>query len=396
MATNNVESRVLTDTLGPLVDKGFQNKSNIRRLLNAITRYSDKWSSILLSTNLSKRLIHTDEDKRIIYDTTGVHKSDVTKAIRNTPIFDSSWKLYNNEFYMLCIQIARWFRINNMIPEMHAIMVYMGYVMYSSAHTNSFKHLPNEEIMNYTINNLSNRFIIKQYGTIQSCIEHTIGEAISGLYDGELVRGNDIDIKNILSGLQTRMHAFMNNIAEKFYENHKSGKYLWSEDEDLSEENFHLSDNVSYKIDRIVQLVSSSITETGFDYNVCIRRSCSMNSGASEKKVASMLDTIVEKDRQSIPKVISDILTLFMYKGNHNTINDVGTMRFLAESLQIYKSNAQDEITSRIKEKLLYWIQITSEKYGRNFISKGKTSLDTYRRAIYTAFVFKIMDTVKR
>ena len=91
----------------------------------------------------------------------------------------------------------------------------------------------------------------------------------------------------------------------------------------------------------------------------------------------------------------SDNVNSFIYKGNNNSIEDVKTMKFISESLQIYKSNSQDDITMRIKERLLYWINITAEKYGRNFISKCKTSLDTYRRTIYTCFVFKILECMK-
>ena len=97
---------------------------------------------------------------------------------------------------------------------------------------------------------------------------------------------------------------------------------------------------------------------------------------------------------QSLPEVISNIITLFIYKGQ-NSINDIRTMKFVSDSLQIYKSNAQDDVTLKIKEKLLYWIDITAEKYGRNFISKGKTSLDSYRRAIYTCLIFKILECAK-
>src|SRR5699024_2184356 len=130
----------------------------------------------------------------------------------------------------------------------------------------------------------------------------------------ELIRGSDLDIKDIIYALQTRMHSFMNNIAEKFYENHKSGKYMFHEEEDVSEENFHLSDNISFKIDRVVQLVSSAIISEGFDYNTCIKRAVSLNAGSSSKKLIAMLDTLIEKDMESIKDMISDILTLFIYK----------------------------------------------------------------------------------
>ena len=93
--------------------------------------------------------------------------------------------------------------------------------------------------------------------------------------------------------------------------------------------------------------------------------------------------------------MISHILTLFIYKGNSNTIEDVKTMKFISESMQVYKSNAQDPVTYKVKDILLHWIDLTSDKYGRNFISRGKTSLDNYRKAIYTCFVFEIFQCCK-
>lgn len=393
---NELEEYIIRDTLTPKITKAFSDKYNITKLMKSIQRYADKWSDLLLSTDLSKRLLFSESDKNVIYNITNISEKEVKDTIKKATAIKSTWKVATNPFYILSIAIARWFKINNMENEMLAIMIYMSYVLYTSAHSNSFKHLPNKEIMDYTINNLSNRYIIKQKGTIQASIEHTIGEAMTGRFNDELIRGSDLDIKDIIYALQTRMHSFMNNIAERFYENHKSGRYMFHEEEDLSEENFHLSDNISFKIDRVVQLVGSAIITEGFDYNTCIKRAANLNAGASPKKLIAMLNTLVESDTESIKDMISDILTLFIYKNTGNRIEDVGTTKFLSEALQIYKSNAQDDVTSKIKERLLNWINITSEKYGRNFISKGKTSLDTYRRAIYTAFIFKIMETVKR
>ena len=396
MVPNEIEEYIIRDTLTPMISEAFSNKNNIMRLLRTIQRYADKWSDLLLSTDMSKRLLFSDSDKNIIYQVTNINEREVKAVIKKATVIKSHWVLANNPFYVLSIVIARWFKVNKMDNEMLAVMIYMSYVLYTSTHFKYFKHLPNKEIMDYTINNLSNRYIIKQKGTIQGAIEHTIGEAMQGRFNDDLINGSDINIKDIIGALNTRMDSFVKNIAREFYDNKEHGRYMFHEEEDLSEENFHLSDNISFKIDRVVQLVSSAIISEGFDYNSCIKRSISLNSGTSEKKLIAMLDTIVEKEMVSIKEMISDILTLFMYKNTGNKIEDVGTMKFLSESLQIYKSNAQDETTTRVKERLLNWINITSEKYGRNFISKGKTSLDTYRRAIYTAFIFKIMTTVKR
>lgn len=392
--TNNDEF-TLVNRLNGQIEEAFKNKHNITQLMKYIQRYADKNGDLLLSTDMSSRLIFSESDKNIIYTVTGIKETEVSSAIKDSPVIKSNWLIATNPFYMLSILIMRYFANNKMESECDALTVYMSYLIYTTSHKGSFKYKPNKQIMDYTINNLSNRFLIKQVGTIQGMIENTVIPAMHDRYAKELRRGSDENIKDIISALETRISSVIKNIAREFYENHKNGNYLNHEDEDLSEENYHISDNISFKIERIVTIVTQSIISEGFDQQKCMKRAINLNSGASIKKLEPMLRTIIEEDMEHISELISDILTLFIYKGNGNTIEDVKTMKFISESLQIYKSNSQDNITARIKERLLYWINITSEKYGRNFISKGKTSLDTYRRTIYTCFIFKILECTK-
>lgn len=385
----------LVTSLNGQIEEAFKNKNNINTLMRYIQKYADKNADLLLSTDMSSRLIFSDNDKKIIYTVTGIKQEEVTAAIKKSPIIKPTWKISTNPFYVLCTLVMRYFAIHKMEKECDALTVYMSYLIYTTSHKGSFKYTPNKQIMDYTINNLSNRFLIKQVGTIQGALENTVLPAMHERYPKELANGSDADIKDIISALETRISSVIKNVAREFYKNHKTGNYLFHEDDDLSEENFHLSDNVSFKINRVVTIVTQSIISEGFDQQTCLRRAINLNSGASVKKLEPMLRTIIEEDMEHISEMISDILTLFIYKGTSNSIEDVKTMKFISESLQIYKSNSQDDITMRIKERLLYWINITAEKYGRNFISKGKTSLDTYRRTIYTCFVFKILECMK-
>lgn len=393
--TNNEEYSLL-NKLYPTVEENLSNQNNVKKLIKTIQKYADSHSDILNSVDMSQRLIFSDKDKNVIYEVTGLESSVVTKAVKESPIIKSTWKIATNPFYISCLLAARFFELNKKKPEMNAIIVYMSYVLYTSSHKSSFPYTPNKQIMDYTMNNLSNRYLIKQVGTIQGMIEHTVVNAINGRYEKDLQDCSDIYIKDILSALETRISSVVKYIAQEYYKNHDSGAYLFHEEDSEDENNYHISDNISYKIDRIVNLVSASIISEGFDYSTCIRRAINLNPGASSKKLEPMLRTIIQDDMQTIKPMISDMLTLFIYKSTPgNTINDLRSSKFISESLQIYKSNSQDEITTRIKERLRKWIDITSSKYGRNFISKGKTSLDTYRRSIYTCFVFKIVECCK-
>jgi len=392
---DNTEYTIL-NALYPTLEKNLSNKDNVKKLMLRIKKYADSHSDILLSVDMSQRLMFSENDKNLMYEVTGLEQSLISKTAKSSPVIKSTWVIATNPFYISCLLTARFFELKNKKAEMEAVIVYMSYILYSSSHRSSFPYVPNKQIMDYTMNNLSNRYLIKQVGTIQGMIEHTVINAINGRYEKDLRDCSDIYIKDILSALETRMSSVIKYIAAEYYKNHKSGEYLFHEEDSEDENNYHLSDNISYKIDRIVNLVSSSVISEGFDYSTCVRRAINLNSGASNKKLEPMLRTIIDDDMEEIKPMISDILTLFIYKGTPgNNINDVNTMRFVSEALQIYKSNSQDEVTTRLKVRLKHWIDITAEKYGRNFISKGKTSLDTYRRAIYTCFIFKIVECGK-
>lgn len=391
------EDYVLYNTLGSRIEISLSNPTTTKNLMKAIQSYADKHSGILLSMDLSTRLIHSDTDKSIIYTATGITAKEVEETIARSTVIKSTWKIANNPFYILSLLIISYYTKNNKMPEADAVTVYVSYLLYVASHKGSFKFLPNKAIMDYTLNNLSNRFFIKQCGTIQGMIENTTVEALHKRYSGEIRDPSDNNVKNVLSALETRVSSLLKNIADEFYMNHKNGKYMHHEDEDLSEDNFHLSDNISFKIERMVSHTMQSITSEGFDQNNIIKRAANLNAGTSANKIDSMLRTILNEDLISIPELISNIMTIFIYKGSiGNNIEDVKTMKFLSESLQIYKSNAQDGVTLKIKDTLARWINLTAEKYGRNFISKGKTSMDNYRRALYTCFVLKILECAKK
>lgn len=390
------EEYTLTETLYPIVEKNLSEKNKTKEFMTKIKKYADSHAEILLSVDMSKRLIFSDADKNIVYTVTGLDPDIIAKAVKASPIIKPNWRIATNPFYISCLFAARYYLLNKKESEMEAVIVYMSYVLYTTSHKGSFPYPPNKQVMDYTMNNLSNRYLIKQVGTIQGMIEHTVINAISGRYKEDLKDCSDANVKDILSALETRMSSVVKYIATEYYKHHASGDYLFHEEDSEEEGNYHLSDNISFKIDRIVKLVAASIISEGFDYQTCVKRAINLNSGASNKKLEPMLRTIIEEDMQGIADMISDIITLYIYKGSaSNSINDIRTMKFISEALQIYKSNSQDEVTTRVKEKLRYWIDITSEKYGRNFISKGKTSLDTYRRAIYTCFIFKIVECSK-
>ena len=66
--------------------------------------------------------------------------------------------------------IIRYFRMNKMDGERKSCCLYLALSMYPSLFSKYFKFKPNENIMEYTINNLSDKYKIKKTGTLLSAL----------------------------------------------------------------------------------------------------------------------------------------------------------------------------------------------------------------------------------
>lgn len=369
---------------------------NWKKVIKLIETYVDRWSDVLLSTSFNERLLINDKDKDSFKELLGLTDALINKALKESIVIDDNWKRANNPFSVACIMGLRYAKLVKNESLFNAIAMYIAYQMYSSAHFNVWKKAPpKKEIVEYSINRLSNRYLIKQTGTIQGMLEITTLGALNGKYSDDLINCSDQNIADTIFGLKNRISSNVKYIADLIYEDHKSGNYIYAQSDSTDENNYHIADNKSYGIDRLARVTTLDILNSGFDENIIISSAVALNPGASIKKVQSMLDTILEEDKENISVFITDIVSLYIYKNPGNKINDCRTRKFLSEGLQIYKSNAQDDLTNKIKERLVYWLEISSKKYGKNFISRGKTSLDTYRRSIYTCFILKIIEVAK-
>ena len=175
---------------------------------------------------------------------------------------------------------------------MNAVIVYMSYVLYTTSHKGSFPYLPNKQIMDYTMNNLSNRYLIKQVGTIQGMIEQTVINAINGRYEKDLQICSDIYIKDILSALETRMSSVIKYIAQEYYKNHESGAYLFHEEDSEDENNYHISDNLRRDMLPIKKVIASVP-----EYNLNFFSLNAFDTTKSELKLIAIAPIIGERSR---------------------------------------------------------------------------------------------------
>jgi hypothetical protein len=391
----NMANTVILDSLYPIIQTNLSKKENKDALIKLIGKYFDKYSYLLLSTNFSDRILFSEDFKEQTLSICGLTTAQVENVLKQSTL-SPTWISYN-PFCIVGTLILRYLELSSAKKktdmqqhEITAMLLYISMPLFISACYGSFKYTPNKQIMDYTITNLSNNFLIRSYGTIQGMIQHTVDGSHETYYDN-LMKSTDEDLNTYISALKTRLKGNMKAIATAYYDNHKSGKYLNLENDNFDEENYHEADSMSFGIDRMANKVTLSIVSHGFDAGIVQR--CAKFSDVSTHKLGIIVDAILMDNRDELKPFISNILLLFVDNGKRS-LTQVNSRYFIACCLEMYKTNSLKSIIVDIKNTLISWIETSTNRFGKSFVRKN--TIDSYRKALFMIFMYTIFEESKK
>ncbi|PTU25800.1 hypothetical protein DA469_21845 [Bacillus subtilis] len=311
-------------------------------------------------------------------------KNYIGEIIKKVDMIKSSWKIVNNPFNILMAMIIRQYSIDKKEESLNNSLLYLTLSLYSSLHYKYFQYIPNENVMNYTINNLNNKFLFKQYGVVIKALFHTANKTLEK-YEKDLKRGNDEDIVNFLMFLQTRLNNLMKNFTSEYMKNYKSKKYLNTEKDNTDEDNFYETDNVSLMISRLTSQTTNKFYSG--DLNDKLIRVSSKFSDVSPITLKYALESIKKNEREKVESLIQSILQVYLIDGK-NSYESIASQRFIAYCISIYsKSNTKDVNILRIKKLLDYFLKNNSNKYSE---TEREATRISYRKAFYMYIVLFI------
>lgn len=363
------------------------------RVKNDIARYVDKNSDTLLTLDLSKRYSFGDNDRKVLYDAISVTEDSVTADINNSKDIYSGNKVQSNPFYVVATLEASHYMNKKDQQTAEMIITYMSLMMVVSIHKGMFKYGVNQQIMDYTIANLDNTYLIRQFPSLFAFVQdntHTCVET----YKTRLMTCTDKDITWVVDAIWTRMKGKFKKIAQRYYENHKAGNYLNQDTETTPDsESYHEMDNLSFAIDRLTDKVYISLINRQYDKRY-IKYSIT-SSDTSYQKVCNLIEDIIDGDGKDkrMREVISSMITFFLRQSG-KPISYIAKGDFIAYMKVAYGSNTTVPQMETIKRHIEYWLDEHMFKYGR--ASYGKTAKIQYRRCLFMFFVFAINGEAKQ
>ncbi len=387
MASNTT----LNDNLYPILESTFNsNPKNIISLQNAISQYLDKNMSKLSSSGPTYRTLFVESDKQVLFLTTGINPDLVNKVIKDSSYIKNHWKNIASPFNVVSALVITYAKRNNNSDLAAFALMYLVLSMYPSLHYKYFPFEPNPQIMDYTINNLSNRYKIKQLGTIWNALLDT-AVICDKTYTKNITRATDKDIVDYIEALKTRLNALIKKIKNEFTKNYNDKNMIQTEKDNEDPDSFSKAESNSYMVERIGNSVSLKLSMSGPDLKIV--EVCSKLNDISVNDLRSTItEMISEKDNaKDIKKMIINILILFVSEGQ-NKIDEIRTSKFVLECLKIYKkSNTGNKTIIEIKKLLDMWLGKYSERYKA---SNRAATLNNFRKALFTFFVFTIQQNI--
>ena len=239
-------------------------------------------------------------------------------------------------------------------------------------------------VCDYVVNNeLSNKFDLKIAGNVVGAIKR-IGDTWINTYCDKL-KGDtdDEEYVYLIQQLHMRIKSFIQNTAEIYYRCYENRNYLTYESDDMSQDNFRLTENDSTKIAAVTQRTMTYIASHDVDYRLC--KMCS-DSNIKTEEIKSIIESIVKnpKNLDSINELISLIVTIYFENSKTKDVRDIEFISFTVKA----KPNSKDKNVLRQNEIIEKLLSENSMSYNRRK-SRLATKL-SYNRAVLTYFTLLI------
>lgn len=383
------KSKILATSLDASIYNDLSNRKTRNFINDLVSKYIDYNVEVLQNPAPQYRLFFTDKREREpIYKLMGITPEYIKELLNKIPEIDSNWKIMNDPFFIIMTMIIRnlcKMKLTNREIKLtfDNSLMYLTFAMYSSLQYKYFRVPPNEDIINYTVNDISNKFLFKKYGSVFKAIEH-VAMVSHNKYTKDLLSDYDTDIINYLVSLRNRLNGVLLKFKNAYEQNRKNGRYMTTETDNPDPDNYKDTTNVSVDIERI----SNDLTIKFFTSatNERLVRMSAQASGISAPVLKNVIDSIKDNESESVSRLISYIIQIFLSEPG-NSITHIKSKKFIVDAIKIYSmSNTKDERVLGAKDILNDLLN----KYCEKYLKVENYTKNAYKKALYSYFVFFI------
>lgn len=358
------QTKAILSKLYPIVAKSMvSNTNNFRR---QFTKFVNGRAKELFATAPLNRMPFGTQDAEEIFQSIKISRTEVKSAIAETyyweiPAFNPRYA--KDEVTILLLCITRYFLEKKDHKNAELAATYLGFTgkFYPSIHYAIFpkaEPAKYEHVMEYVINNLSNKYDIKREGHVIGTVT-SISKSWMDTYEKRFKNFDDEDVTYLVQQLHNRIKSFIKNIASLYYKAYENKDYITFDSENQSDEDFHLSDSDSLKAERCIENAMSKLNTMAVNYRFC---KMAADSLVRTDEIKSIIESVIgNKDNMADIKELVRLLVYTYFAAS--TTKEVSDIKFITFSVAA-KPNSKDPHINRIKEIVESWL-MTSDRYQR-------------------------------
>jgi hypothetical protein len=377
-------SKLILDRFGKQITEAVKDRSRMNELVRHIETYFDKNNAIVFAQGPAKPLIFAANDKEALYRFTGINPTDVLETLKKVDSIKASWKLLNDPFIILSVFVIRELQIQKKERERDLVIMFLAMKSYSGRQKVYFKFGANDQIMAYTLNNLTDKYKYKTLKNNYAVVKDIVLNSHS-VYTSLLIKGEDDMLNIYFPQMYNRINKVLRNIAVEYYKNRDDKKYLNTaktyDDELGGTLDFESSGGV------IEQLAENTcnffLTST---VNMKLVRTVADRNGIPYVSVYQTLIAMRKDENPAdILKLMTNIITC-IYEADNALLARVCSKDFAISAIkQLSVSNSSSKSLESVKTSLDRILETHCSKYAATQRLATKMS---YRNAIYTYCVY--------
>ena len=387
---NNQITKVIDTKIYPLV-KNSLSKS-LTKFKSLMSHFMQTRSKGLYDTFPATRMLYGQQDTDMLYSALGVKANEIQGFINETyygKITNFNPRAAKDPVTVLCMCMIKYFYSKKDQKNLELAMIYTCFTgkFYPSIHYAQYpKAVPADYrfVCDYVVNNeLSDKFLLKTEGNVIGVMRNTTQTWIDTYKDRFTGATDDEDYVYIIQQLHVRIKSFIKNTAEVYYKCYNDKDYLTYESDDMSQDNFRLTQNDSTKIDTAVNRTLTYITSHDVDYRLC--KMCS-DENVKTDEIRSIIESIVKNtDNLDLMRELLYLMVSTYFQSS--STKDVRDIDFITFSIKA-KPNTKNKDILRQGEVVEELLMGNSTAYSRRK-SRKATQL-SYNRAILTYFALII------
>ena len=400
---NPTTSHFLLQKIGKRVDTVLADPKNVRMFVNLVQNFINRNITKLTKSGPCDMIPFTDTDHEAFHKLFGFWYTIDPRANKTSPneirdIIDEYskrahikcdfWK--NNSSLMLFYFVIRYFTMKNDSKNLNTALAIYTLCNYPVMFHKYFPNGVMEPYMQYTIDNMTEKFIIKKSKHLFDALMTSI-QASYKFHKGNFASATDKKVGDWINRIRNDQNSMMKKISNEYMKNYKAGNAARTSNEEYDGDTPIVDEleNGTTVVQNLVQRVTLPIIEDGVD--LVRAEAAAKMSQVSVSDCRYFLTLIItDSNADTIQKFIESLLFLYIYEGK-KTERDIRSQYFLAWSASLFKkTNSKNKNINTINEILNFWAESTGlyKKFA------GKTSRINYKKAIFFYLVLCIQKNV--